>query len=371
MGGKLPASLHVPAYWAMRGALSLPLLAGPRPALEAARSLGRGFARMPFNRKRLERAAEHIRMARPDWDEATRIECAVRSYEHLFMLGVEVSYTPRLMSDDAWIRHVELDNIAEGLRHMFSGRPVIFITGHCGNWEFLGYAMALLGFPMHALYRPIDNEPLDTWVRETRGRRGLILLDKFGALKEIPDLLEAGAPIGFVADQNAGDRGHFVPFFGRLASTYKSIGLTAYHAGARIIVGQARRLGWNSAEQRPVEHGFSAPLERGGMRYRMEVIDSFGPEDWLGQPDPMFYLTARYRRAIERMILMAPEQYLWMHRIWKSRPRHERLNRPFPDSLRRRMLDLPWMDEAEVEAVVDQSDRDRRFLAEHNITRLP
>lgn len=371
MGAKLPAALDTPAYWLLRGALSLPLLAGPRPSLEAARSLGKAFACLPLNRKRLERASEHLRFACPEFTDAQRLEHAVRSYEHLFMLGVEISFAPRLMSEDAWIRHVELDTITEGLRTILDGRPALLITGHCGNWELLGYTMALLGFPMHAIYRPLDNKPMDDWVRQTRGRRGLVLLDKFGALRQIPELLAAGAPIGFVADQNAGDRGLFVPFFGRLASTYKSIGLAAYHHRASLVVGQGRRLGWNGREDRPVRDGFAAPHSGDGVRYRVEIEDVIHPEDWEGQPDPFFYLAARYRRAIERMIRRAPEQYLWMHRIWKSRPKHERLNRPFPDRLRHKLEALPWMTQADVEGVIDQSDRDRAYMAEHNLSRLP
>jgi len=358
-------------YWAMRGAFSLPLLAGPKPSLEVAKSAGRAFAKLPFNRKRLDRAADHLRFAMPDASDAQRMDYAISSYEHLFMLGVEITFAPRLMSEDAWIRHVELDNAAGALKPLLGDRPVILISGHCGNWELLGYTLALLGFPMHALYRPFDNQPLDRWVRQTRSRRGLTLIDKFGALRHLPDLLAQRVPIGFVADQNGGDRGTFVPFFGRLASTYKSIALLARQTRATVVVGQARRLGWNNQQDRPVERGFASPLSGNGMRYRIEVHDTIMAEDYEAQPDPLYYLTARYRRAIEKMILAAPEQYLWMHRIWKSRPRHERLNRPFPDSLRRKLENLPWMDQTQVEAVIEQSDKDRAFLAEHNLTRLP
>jgi KDO2-lipid IV(A) lauroyltransferase len=101
------------------------------------------------------------------------------------------------------------------------------------------------------------------------------------------------------------------------------------------------------------------------------VDDVFGPEDYLSQPDPLYYLTARYRRSIENLVRVAPSQYLWMHRIWKSRPRHERLDRPFPDSLRRKLGELPWMDDAGVEAIADQSDRDRAFLTERGLDRMP
>src|SRR5690606_3396992 len=109
---------------------------------------------------------------------------------------------------------------------------------------------------------------------------------------------------GFVADQNAGDRGLHVPYFGRLASSYKSIALLAVQHNATVIVGQARR----------IAAGAGAPR---GVRYRIELQDVFGPRDWAGFDDPMFYVTARYRRGLEQLVRAAPEQYLWMHRIWK------------------------------------------------------
>ena len=103
----------------------------------------------------------------------------------------------------------------------------------------------------------------------------------------------------------------------------------------------------------------------------MEVTDVIRPADWADAPDPLFYLTARYRRAIEKMVCAAPEQYLWMHRIWKSRPRHERLGRPVPDALREKLRCLPWMDEEAVERICEQSEHDRRFLMEKGLTRMP
>jgi KDO2-lipid IV(A) lauroyltransferase len=220
----------------------------------------------------------------------------------------------------------------------------------------LGTTVAVLGFPMRALYRPLDMKPLDTWARRTRARRGMVLLDKFGAARELPDLVDAGVPIGVVADQNAGDKGLFVPYFGRLTSTYKTIGLLAIRHRASVVCSFARRV-----QAQP----------RAGFRYRLEVTDVIRPGDWADQPDPLYYLTARYRRAIEKMVVAAPEQYLWMHRIWKSRPRHERLGRPMPAGLAEKMRALPWMDEDAVARVCDQSERDGRFLAERGLTRMP
>ncbi|MCC5823946.1 MAG: lysophospholipid acyltransferase family protein [Phycisphaerales bacterium] len=345
-------------YALLRGAITPVHLADPPVALHAARALGRRFARMPFNRKRVDRADERLTVAMPDLDAAQRRELVLNAYEHLAMLGVELAIAPRLITEDAWTETVELGDIRPAMRSLMSDGPTVLITGHCGNWEILGYTMAMLGYRMHALYRPLDLKPADNWVRQTRSRRGLYLLDKFGAMHQLPKLMQQGESAGFVADQNAGDRGLHVPYFGRLASSYKSIALLAAQHNATVMVGQARRLTAASGEQRSV-------------RYRIELQDIFGPDDWAGQPDPMFYITARYRRGLEQLVRSAPEQYLWMHRIWKSRPRHERLNKPFPEPLKDKLRSLPWMTEDELAALIDRSDRDRAMLAELGVQQMP
>ncbi|MFG0283298.1 MAG: lysophospholipid acyltransferase family protein [Phycisphaerales bacterium JB039] len=334
--------------------------AGSAPAwatLRAARGLGRLAATAPANRKRLERAEGNLRVAFPDWDDDRVRRTAIATYEHLFMLGAEIAHGPRALTPDAWLRHVRIGEVAAGVREVLAGRPAILITGHCGNWEVLGCTVAMLGFPLHALYRPLDLAPLDDWVRRTRRRYGLTLVDKFGAVHQLPQIVRRGAPVAFVADQNGGDRGVFVPFFNRLTSSYKSIGLLAMQFDASIICGLARR---------------DAPMGAApdGLRYRFDVIDVYGPADWSGQPDPLFYLTARYRRAIETMIRLAPEQYLWMHRIWRSRPRHERLGRPFPDQMAEKIRSLPWTTEADLERIMRHSEQDAATLARLGTSRL-
>ncbi len=315
-------------------------------ALGMTRFTGAYYATRSMNGKRLSRAREHLRIAYPDASESEIKQLAVESYQHLFQLGAEIARSPRTMNIDSVLGEVEFRNVEKGLNAIVSGRPCILMTGHCGNWEVLAITAALLGIPMHTIYRPVDFEPLDNWIRRERSRPGLIMLEKFGAMHPLPTLMEQGACPAFAADQNAGDRGLFVPYFGRLASSYKSIGLLALKFNATIISGAAHRL-----------HG-----PKGTPRFRFTIHDTFGPEDWAEHPDPLFYLTARYRHAIETAVREAPEQYLWMYRIWKSRPRHERLDKPFPDKLRENMSLLPWMSNDEVERVIERSERDRAEL---------
>lgn len=363
---KPPAWLQTPLYFAIRTGMALPLVMGTGPTLHAASAFGRRFATLKTNRKRLERAMDHLSIAFPDWPDDRRREYAVRAYQHLFTLGTELAFLPRLLNEDNWPRHVLIDEAGPALRLVLQNRPVIMITGHCGNWELVGYALALLGLRLHAVYRPLDLQPLDAWVRETRARRGMILVDKFGAVRTLPKVIapddgRSSSPVAFVADQNAGDRGVFVPYFGRLASTYKSIGLMAMQFDAVIICGSARRLG---------PHEPAPPGADPSIRYHLELADIITPEDYRAHEDPLFYLTARYRRAIEQMVRHAPEQYLWMHRMWKSRPRHERDNKPFPAALRAKLRSLPWMTEEELARIVDRSDRDRAYMAANNTSRL-
>jgi KDO2-lipid IV(A) lauroyltransferase len=351
--------------------MSLPLVLGLSPALRTARAVGRLIPSMPkIGPKYMGRATKNLTDAFPEWPQEKVRQYAVHSLEHLCQLGVEVTFVPRLITQEGFTRHLIFTEVSRGLREILSTRPVIMITGHVGNWELVGYAISMLGFPMHAVYRPLDLQMLDDWMVSTRERRGLTLVSKFGAVKALPPVVQAGFPVGFVADQSGGDRGVFTPFFGRLTSTYKAIGILAMQMGASIVCGMARRL--RQGEPTPKGPWMDTPAqgqqfrstpESPSLRYSMELVDIFGPDDWNAQPDPLFYLTARYRRAIEMMVRAAPEQYFWMHRVWRSRAAHERLGKPFPPMLKEKLSNLPWMTSADVDAVIERSRRDAMDVA--------
>ncbi len=344
---KTPPWLEDPLAYALRALAALPLAMPVGASTTAARAAARSFATSRINRKKFPRALSNLADAFPDWEPERVRATAIAAYEHLFQLGVEILYAPRLITEDSFHEHLSLSALEDAAKALIRGGPVVLITGHCGNWELIGYTVSLLGFPMQAIYRPLDLQPLDAWVRGTRERQGLTLVSKFGAMQAMPQALRAGVPVGLVADQSGGDRGLFVPFFGRLTSTYKSIGLLALRAKATIVCGVARRV-------RP---------QGPGMGYAAECVDVFGPADWHGAPDPLFYVTSRYRRAMEAMIRRSPEQYLWMHRIWRCRAPHERSAKPFPGLLREKLLALPWLSGTDVEGIVERSDRDARACA--------
>ena len=321
--------------------------------LAIAAATGRAYARAPFNRKRLARATDNLAVAFPGWTDQQRHDHAIRAYEHLLMLGVEVANTPRLVTADAYSTHIELVEIEPIVHSVLGSRPIIFICGHTGNWEICGYALAQLGLHLHALYRPLDLKPMDSWLRRTRARSGIVLVDKYGASQVLPPIMTAKNPVGFVADQNAGDKGLFVPFFGRMASTYKAIALLALQFDAVIVVGAAHRKGGNA-----VTAGIAREPE--GLRYTMKAFDVFGPEEYRAAADPAFYITARYRRAIEISVRAAPEQYLWMHRYWKSRPKWERDGKPLPKTVQAKIEALPWMTQSDLDRLLAFTESDSR-----------
>ena len=310
-------------YAALRAAASLLHLAGIEQNLRFAGDVASLFARL--GPARVERAVSHVRWAFPDLSEAEARRIAEASLRHMFQLFLVDSLAgPQLLNEHGWGRQVEFGEVRGTMRLLLEERPAIFVTGHSGNWEFLGLALSLLGFRMSALARPLDNPFLDRWLLGMRRRRGLEVLVKWGATTEVQRVIESGGRVAFIADQNAGDDGLFVPFFGRMASSYKSIGLLALRYRLPIVVGTAIRQGQQ-------------------LRYRIETVDRIEPEECESASDPLFYCTARFNRAMEQAVRLAPEQYLWIHRRWKSRPSWEREGKPMPDRVRRKLQELPWL----------------------------
>jgi Kdo2-lipid IVA lauroyltransferase/acyltransferase len=258
-----------------------------------------------FDRRHRRRAVEHLRRSFPDWPERRYQTVARASMRNMVYMGLEFLLTTRLISHGNWRRYVQFEGLGESLRLVLERKSgVILITGHFGNWEVAGYAMAALGFPTISVARRLDNPYIDRYVLGTREQAGQRILDKQGATAVVPGALERKETVCFIADQDAGQTGVFVDFFGRKASTYKAIALMAMQHDAPVVVGYGRRL--------KEQFGFEIGTRR--------IIR---PSEWQDKPNPMVWITQEYTRALEEIIREAPEQYLWVHRRWKHRPRGE------------------------------------------------
>lgn len=254
--------------------------------------LGRQFAR------HRARAEEHLHLSFPDLPQREVSRIARASMQSIAMTAVEVLLTPRLITPWSWSRYLKLKNIEPVLRALLARRGAIMVTAHYGNWEILGYAMAKLGFELVAVMRPLDNDYLNDYLLRQREQSGLRLLYKKGATQSMDDVLAEKGTLCFIGDQHAGSKGLRVDFFGRPASTYKSIAILAIRHRVPIIVGYGRRLG-------------------GRYEFELGVQRVIQPEEWEGKPDELRWITEEFTRAMEAFIREAPEQYLWIHRRWK------------------------------------------------------
>jgi len=266
---------------------------------------GLGDLMYRFDRRHRERAMGNLRRSFPEMPDKQRAHIARRSMQQLFMLFVEVLFTTRLVRIDTYAQYVELDNIRATLELLLRReRGLIMLTGHYGNWEILGYVLATIGFETTSIARPLDNPHINRWLLGVREKRGQKIIAKKGATEEIVTALEGKGAVGFIADQNAGTKGVFVDFFGRKASTYKSIGLLAMQYEVPVVIGYARRLGE-------------------AFKFQVGMQDVIYPRDWKDQDNPLFYITQRYTSALEAVVRDDPGQYLWVHRRWKTRPKGE------------------------------------------------
>ena len=271
--------------------------------LQTARFLGTCL--YAADRRHRERALANLRRSFPQMTERQRHRLARRSMQQMVMLFVEVLFTTRLIRLDTWAKYVELENFREVLDMLLRReRGLLLLTGHYGNWEILGYVLATLGFETVSIARPLDNPYVSRFLFDVRERTGQRIVAKKGATPEVQAALDERGAVGFIADQNAGRKGVFVDFFGRKASTYKSIGLVAMEYDVPIVIGYARRV-------------------NDRFQFKCGAQDIIYPQDWKSQPDPLRYITQRYTKAIEDIVRVDPGQYWWVHRRWKTRPKGE------------------------------------------------
>ncbi len=159
-----------------------------------------------------------------------------------FGLVCEIVQLPRFLNLYNCGDYLDFYRREDCVKALLSGRPVLMLGGHFGNWEVAVNTFGMFGFPMGVVARELDNPWLHHWFRRFRESTGNALISKAGGGPEIAETLERGGMISLLCDQDAGKSGVFVDFFGKPASTFKSIGLLALQYNALVVVGGAYRL---------------------------------------------------------------------------------------------------------------------------------
>ena len=192
-----------------------------------------------------------------------------------------------------WICYDGLENFTAA---QAKGRGVLVATAHLGNWELSAFSHALMTAPMHIVVRPLDNPRLDRWVQRRRALSGNHIIQKSEAARQILKALAAGEAVGILIDQNTTpSEGVFIDFFGRKACAGTAFVKFAHHTGAAVVPGYAL---WSDQEKRYI------------LRFDPE-IEMIGDV----QAD-----TQCVHAVLERVIEKHPDQWLWIHRRWKTRP---------------------------------------------------
>jgi len=182
-----------------------------------------------------------------------------------------------------------------------AGRGVIFVTPHLGNWEMLAFGMSAIVEPIAYLARPLDNPLLDRYTSRVRSRFGNRPINKRDSVLEGLAILDAGGNLGLLADVNTLQRdGVFVPFFGHLACTTRSVAMLALRTNALIV---PICCVWDTNRYR-ILIGELVEAVRTASYAKKNIIDT----------------TALYTAEIEKFIRAYPGQWIWIHRRWKTRP---------------------------------------------------
>jgi KDO2-lipid IV(A) lauroyltransferase len=254
---------------------------------------------------RLRRVGErNLSLAFPEVSSRRRAELLKGVYRHLGWQLVEFCRMTRYTAENTrdWIR-------SEGLDHYLTakarGKGVLIVTAHLGAWELSSFYHSLMGHPMGMVIRRLDNRRLDAYVNAIRCLHGNRVLHKDDFARGLLTAMRAGETVGILLDTNmTPPQGVFVEFFGRLACTASGLARVALKTGAAVLPGFML---WEPAEGKYVLH--------------------FGPELVFEQTADaeadIQNATQQCASATERWIRRYPDQWLWIHRRWKTRPAGE------------------------------------------------
>jgi KDO2-lipid IV(A) lauroyltransferase len=284
------------------GVKSLGLL--PRPA---ARFAGASFAAAAYAlRTPLRRAAMfNLSLAFPDWADAQRKRVIRSMIRQIGWMAAEFSQFPKYTRENIQ-KIVVLDGFENFDAARRRGKGVLFLTGHMSAWELAPFAHALYGHPLHFLVRPIANRRVDALINRYRCLSGNQPIEKNKSARSILRILADGGTVGILSDHNTVlEESVFVDFFGIPASTTSGLARIALRTDAAVVPGF---LSWDSARRK--------------YRLRFEpAIELARTED---EENDVRENTARFTKTIEDYVRAYPDQWLWVHKRWKTRPPGEK-----------------------------------------------
>ena len=275
----------------------------PRPL---ARSVAVGVTRILYSLlPKLKKTAQiNLRIAFTEWSESQRNALIQKMLRNMGWMAAEFARFPKYAKQNIE-QLVVLDGHENFLEAQRRGKGVLVLTGHIGAWELSSFAHALYGYPLHYMARPIENKRIDALVNRYRGLSGNQPIFKNESARVMLRVLKDSGTVGVLADQNTmPEEAVFVDFFGKPASTTTGIARVALHTDAAVVPGYAI---WDE-NLKKYRLCFGAPVEltRTGDSQR-DIQEN----------------TQRFTKVLEEVIRKYPDQWVWVHGRWNTRPKGE------------------------------------------------
>ena len=273
---------------------------------QAARAAGAAIGWLAYAATpRLRRVGlKNLALAFPERTAGERETILRAMYKQLGWQLAEFCHMSRysLEQTNRFIRYEGLENYLAAQRR---GRGVLVLTGHLGAWELSSFYHSLAGHPMSMIIRRLDNPWIDRLVNGIRTQHGNRVMHKDDFARGLLAAMQAGETVGVLMDTNmTPPQGVFVDFFGHTACTASGVARVALRTGAAVLPGF---LVWEPVEKQYVLHFLP----------ELNLVDTGDAERDATANTQMF--TA----ALESVIRRYPEQWLWVHRRWKTRPENE------------------------------------------------
>ena len=224
---------------------------------------------------------------------------AKNTYKNFMKTVVEMVFFPAL-SDETIKNMMVYENEQVIIDALARGKGMIFMSAHFGNWELTALSFSKR-LPVSVIVAKQSNPLVDKMINDIRTKKGFKAIDKDDkmAFRSIIKTLRANETVAFLADQDAGKQGVFVPFFGRLASTPKGPALFAIKAGCAVV----------SA------FGIRQPDQKIKVQFTEIPLPASGNEE-----EDIKIINTAYSKHLEEAVRKNPDHWFWFHRKWKTRP---------------------------------------------------
>lgn len=246
---------------------------------------------------------ENLRAVFPEASQQERDALEVAMWHHLMLMVCEIAWAQRRLHLTNWRDHMQFRGNREMLSVLLTKRPIIMVSGHFGNFEVGGYMFGMMGCESTTIARKLDNPFLHRWVERFRGAKGQHMVDKEGCAAEVQTHLDNCGTLTILADQHAGDKGHWCDFMGVPASCHKALALFSLGSNAPMIVGYTTRIGGQPMQ---FESGTEA------------VADPLCDSD--ENATSVSALTQWYNHHLAESVSRNVHQYWWLHRRWRRPP---------------------------------------------------